>query len=220
MDLRLLFFAKARQDAGTDSLSLSLDAGATLADLRELLVNRFGGAFSAYGFAVNEAWQRDDAPLHDGDEIAVLPPISGGAALITDEPLDPQTVTKAVSHAGAGAVVLFLGTVRDQFEGVLTEAVEYQGYRSMAERELRAILKDAEATGDGVRAAATHRLGRLAVGELSVVIAASAPHRDEAFHACRFVIEGIKARLPVWKKEFSPGGAERWHEGCDPSNGP
>lgn len=212
MDVHLLFFAKAREDAGTDSLSLSVDDGATLADLRGTLVNQFGSAFSAYGFAVNEDWEADDVPLHDGDEVAVLPPISGGAELITDEPLDPQTVTRAVSHAGSGAVVLFLGTVRDSFEGAPTEIVEYQGYRSMAEKELRSILNEAEATGDGVRVAATHRLGRLAVGDLSVIIAASAPHRGEAFRACRFVIEGIKARLPVWKKEFGPKGAGRWHE--------
>lgn len=213
MDIQVLFFAQARDEAGAGGTRVALPDDATLRDLRNALVEAYGLSFQRYGFALNEEWADDGRSLRDGDEVAVLPPISGGdLPLISDAPLVPQDAIDAVSHPGAGAVVCFVGTVRDQFEGAPTRAVLYEGYRSMAERELEAILRRAEGRQEGVRAMAVHRLGCLDVGEISVVIAASAPHRDQAFSACRAIIEDIKTSLPVWKKEIGPEGKTRWHD--------
>ena len=112
-----------------------------------------------------------------------------------------------VSHGGAGAVCVFLGVVRDVNEGRAVERLEYQAYASMARAELERIAVEVEAGAPGVRVAALHRTGSLVVGEVAVVCAASAPHRAEAFEATRRLIEGIKARVPIWKREHGPGGA-------------
>ena len=112
-----------------------------------------------------------------------------------------------VSHGGAGAVCVFLGVVRDVNEGREVERLEYQAYASMARAELERIAVEVEAGAPGVRVAALHRTGSLVVGEVAVVCAASAPHRAEAFEATRRLIEEIKARVPIWKREHGPGGA-------------
>lgn len=112
-----------------------------------------------------------------------------------------------VTHGGAGAVCVFLGTVRDHSEGHPVERLEYQAYASMARAELERIAREVESMAAGVRVAALHRLGSLGVGEVAVVCSASAPHRAEAFEAARALIEGIKARVPIWKREHGPDGS-------------
>lgn len=125
---------------------------------------------------------------------------------IRDAALSLDEVVLAVSHAGAGAVATFLGVVRDENEGRRVTLLEYEAYGTMAEAELGRILDELARELPGVRAEATHRVGALRVGDAAVVCAASAPHRDEAFRACRLLIDRIKGRLPIWKREHGPDG--------------
>jgi molybdopterin synthase catalytic subunit len=131
------------------------------------------------------------------------------AALIAlrDVPPSVDEAIASVSHAGAGAVAVFVGVVRDRNEGRPVVLLEYEAYPTMAEAEMRRIAEELGAEIPGVRVAAVHRRGRLAVGDVAVVCAASAPHRGEAFRACRAFIDRIKARVPIWKREHGPDGA-------------
>ncbi len=129
--------------------------------------------------------------------------------LITEQRLDLTALLEAVSHPGAGGIALFVGIVRDNNDGRQVHCLEYEAYDSAAEASLRKIGGEAEARWPGVRVAAGHRTGRLGIGEPSVIVAASAPHRAEAFEACRYVIDTLKAETPIWKKEVFEGG-EVW----------
>lgn len=135
-------------------------------------------------------------------------PVGGHAprARVRSSRLSVDEVVNEVSHAGAGGIVTFLGVVREVNEGRSVTLLEYEAYATMAETELAAILAEIAAEIPDVRVSATHRLGSLVVGDLAVVCAASAPHRTEAFHACRDLIDRIKARLPIWKREHGPDG--------------
>jgi molybdopterin synthase catalytic subunit len=126
---------------------------------------------------------------------------------LRSQPVSLDEAVAHVSHGGAGAVCVFLGVVRDVNEGRRVERLEYQAYDSMARAELERIAREVEAAASGVRVAALHRTGSLVVGEVAVVCAACAPHRAEAFEATRRLIEGIKARVPIWKREHGPDGA-------------
>jgi molybdopterin synthase catalytic subunit len=126
---------------------------------------------------------------------------------LRSEPLSVAEAMEHVSHAAAGGIDVFLGVVRDHSEGRPVTRLEYSAYASMAKREMERILAEIEAEVAGVRVAAIHRLGALAVGDAAIVCAASAPHRDEAFRACRLVIDRIKARVPIWKREHGPDGS-------------
>lgn len=138
---------------------------------------------------------------------------------ITDEPIEPTSVLERVGDRSDGAVLLFLGVVRDHADGRPVRGMRYEAYREMAERELAAIAGEAAARLGSDRIAVVHRVGELAIGDTSVAIAVSSPHRAEAYEASRFVIETIKERLPVWKHEHYTDGASRWVEGVDPREG-
>ena len=125
---------------------------------------------------------------------------------IREAPLSIDELVREVSHPGAGAVATFTGVVRDTNDGRTVTLLEYEAYGSMAEAELQRILDELAAELEGVRVAATHRVGALGVGDVAVVCVASAPHRGEAFHACRALIDRIKSRLPIWKREHGPDG--------------
>lgn len=211
MRCRVLLFAQAAELAGQTELAVDLGEDARLAQVRELLCERYGTAFTRFGLAVNQTWASDHTPLTDGDEVAVLPPVSGGAPLLTEEPLDVGALIQEVSRPGAGAIALFVGVVRDQFQGTPSAAVRYHAYGAMAEKVLADILMSKGRAAPELRLAARHRTGQLAVGEASLVVAVSSPHRQEAFAACREVVEEIKLRLPVWKQELRADGAV-WHE--------
>ncbi len=133
--------------------------------------------------------------------------------IVTERPLRPEELLALVSAPGHGAQDLFVGAVRDLHEGKRVEAVSYDAFIPLAEKTLAGIAAEAEERF-GAKVAAAHRVGRLEVGEASVVIAAGAPHRAEAFEACRYVIEQIKVRLPVWKQEHYADGSKSWLEGC------
>jgi molybdopterin synthase catalytic subunit len=131
---------------------------------------------------------------------------SGTVGRVRTEPIDLGECVSAVSWSGAGAVATFLGVVRDHNDGLAVSLLEYEAYGSMAELELGRIEREISASLEGVRVHAVHRVGVLRVGDVAVACAASAPHRDEAFRACRLLIDEIKARLPIWKREHGPDG--------------
>lgn len=139
--------------------------------------------------------------------------MTGDAGLVGPAPVDLAALLAGVAHDGAGAVATFLGLVRDRNAGTAVAGIDYEAYGPMAERELRAILAEAAGRWPDVRAAARHRTGYLAVGEASVAVAASSPHRAAAFDACRYVVEQLKARVPIWKREHYADGRRAWVDG-------
>jgi molybdopterin synthase catalytic subunit len=135
--------------------------------------------------------------------------------LVTEKPLDEGLARSHVAKAGNGAIVVFLGTVRDRDDGRVVSSIEYHGYREMAERELGAIARDVARAHGVEHVAVMHRLGALDVGEASLVVAVGAPHRDPAFRCAQGIIDALKARVPIWKKQIGPDGAV-WQEGTAP----
>lgn len=216
-------FARLREQAGTGSEELDV-GDATVADVYRALRGRHPDLepdLELIRPARNEEMVGWDARVHEGDVVAFIPPVSGGSGdepgrlvEITSAPLDARRVEAAVAHAGAGAICSFTGVVRDNARGEDVSHLEYEAYGSMAEREMRAIAAEIGVRWPGARVAMSHRTGRLEIGEPSVVVAASAPHRAEAFEACRYGIDSLKERVPIWKKEFARSGAS-WIEGAD-----
>ena len=148
-------------------------------------------------------------PLSDGDEVALLPPVSGGSerVWIDSAPLSLDALLREVMSPAMGGVVTFTGVVRNRARGESIDHLEYEAYAPMAEKELRKIADAVHERWPHVRIAMAHRVGRLEVGDAAVMIAAAAPHRAEAFEACRFAIDRLKASVPIWKKEFATTGA-------------
>jgi len=132
---------------------------------------------------------------------------------LTEEPIEPAELLLAVRRDGDGGLALFVGVVRDHSDGKTVTRLEYSAYNPMAEKELDRIAVEITRAYSGARVAFRHRIGNLAIGDVAVAVAAAAPHRDEAFAACRAGIEAIKARVPIWKKEFGPDGGS-WVEPC------
>jgi molybdopterin synthase catalytic subunit len=202
MKIRLLAFASAADALGSGELDLELPDGSRISDLCARL-------------------DRDHpqlAPLWARLAVAVLPPVSGGVgeetlrASLTDGPIDPEQAVAAVSGRGRGAVVTFLGTVRDQHGGRPVEKLIYSAYRPMALEGLERIVADLEAAHPDLRAAIVHRLGEVPVGEASVVIAIGSPHRAAAYEASRTALERLKAEIPIWKREHYADGEAAWRE--------
>lgn len=222
MQIRVVYFALLRERLGKSEEPLEVAAGATVRDAMAQLVTRHEvllGLGKSLLVAVNQALVPVDFPLHEGDELALLPPVSGGSAdslpscRLSSEPLVVQELIDAVSGATQGGLVLFCGLVRDHNQGKKIVRLDYEAYDAMAVRAMTEIAEsimaeDAKAERPGVRLAMAHRVGSLRIGELAVIIAASAPHRAEAFAACRAAIERLKKEVPIWKKEFSEDGSE------------
>jgi molybdopterin synthase catalytic subunit/sulfur carrier protein ThiS len=159
-------------------------------------------------YAVNREYVEGGRELADGDEVALIPPVSGGSFRLVDEPLDVAAVLREVEDPEAGAIASFVGTVRRRSRGRDVVHLEYEAYEEMAEPML-ARLGDELTDRHGLCAFAVHhRLGRVEIGEASVVIAVSAPHRSAALDACREAIEALKTTIPLWKKEIYAGGEE------------
>ncbi|HBZ71333.1 MAG TPA: molybdenum cofactor biosynthesis protein MoaE [Deltaproteobacteria bacterium] len=212
MRVRLRLFGAVREAVGSKELELSLAPGVRVADLRALLLRQFPGLGPLdprVRISVNQEFAEGDALLAEGDEVALLPPVAGGAGActISSSSLDVEAVVKRVTGPGVGGVVTFIGTVRDHARGRSIRHLEYEAYPEMAEREMERIADEAAARFPGARVAITHRTGHLEVGEIAVVVAAAAPHRAEAFSACRFAIDTLKERVPIWKKEIASDGA-------------
>jgi molybdopterin synthase catalytic subunit len=215
--VRVRLFARLRELAGTDTAQLDLDTGSTLGDAYSALRAahpELPADPRVLRAAVNREFAPWDAALHEGDELAVIPPVSGGAETaalieITAEPLDARRIEAAVAYPGAGGICSFTGVVRDNARGRAVTHLEYEAYAEMAEAEMARIATEITRRWPGARVAIAHRTGRLEIGEASVVVSVACPHRAEAFEACRFGIDELKTSVPIWKKEFAADG-EVW----------
>ena len=221
MRVKIRLFAGLRDVAGSELEERFDGDSVTVAELqRRLRQSRpeLGPYLSGLAIAVNEEYIVDDQQsLHDCDEVALIPPISGGADaiphfLVTPRELDPRPLRELVRTGHSGAVVMFEGVVRDRHEGHDVLRVEYQAYERMAERQLEAVASAVLRELPVHDIAVHHRVGMLAVGETSLLVAVSAEHRAEAFAAALRVVDRVKESVPVWKKEFTPDGAV-WQEG-------
>jgi molybdopterin synthase catalytic subunit len=211
MIVRVRLFAQLRERAGRREIELELPDGARVADALAAVGDLADGL--PLVMAVNREYARADHPLSPSDELALVPPVSGGAgagtwARITEEPLSLDALLARVRDPRAGAVVTFSGTTRD------VAHLDYEAYAEMAEAELERIVRAVAAEHGLCAGAAEHRTGRVPLAEASVIVAASAPHRAEAFAGARAMIDTIKAQLPVWKREEG-----EWVEGSTPSAG-
>lgn len=215
MKVTVLYFAAARERAGTPREEVELPG--TTARVAELLeaVGRNHPAlrplFPHLRVAVNQEFAAADAPIPPGAEVALIPPVAGGSGLfrVVDRPLSLDEVIRAVSSEERGGLVTFTGLVRDQTRGRRVLRLEYEAYAPMAERKLEEIGGEVAERWPGAKLAIVHRTGTLAPGEAAVVIAASAPHRKEAFRACEYAIDRLKEDVPIWKKELYEDG-EVW----------
>ena len=208
MQIRVRLFAALRERAGTDEVELELPEGATVSDA----LARLGHVTDGVGavMAVNREYADPASRLQDGDEVALIPPVSGGAVAalhvrVTDQPLALEPLIDHVRDPRAGAVVTFVGVTRE------VAALEYEAYVDMAEKEITEIVRRAIDRHGLCSVAAEHRVGAVPLSEPSVAVAVSAPHRDAAFAGAREIIDEIKARAPIWKKEEG-----EWVQGATP----
>jgi molybdopterin synthase catalytic subunit/molybdopterin converting factor small subunit len=206
VQISVRLFAGLREQAGSGRRTVDLPEGSSVADVWPVL--GLGDEPPSLLYAVNRVYADRDRELADGDEVALIPPVSGGAFRLTEGPVNLTSVVVAVIDEQAGAIATFLGTVRAQSRGREVIALEYEAYAEMAEDVMAEISEELRASYDLCKVAITHRLGRVEVGETSVAIAVSAPHRQDALAACADAIEALKARVPLWKKELYEGGEE------------
>jgi molybdopterin synthase catalytic subunit/molybdopterin converting factor small subunit len=199
-------FAGLRERAGTGERKLELAVGACVADVWAPL--GLGDEPPGLLYAVNKAYAEPGRHLAEGDEVALIPPVSGGAFRLTDDPIDLGAVLAEVADERAGAVATFLGTTRVRSRGRAVVHLEYEAYEGMAEQVMEEIATGLLARYDLCQVAMTHRVGRVGIGETSVAIAVSAPHRADALAACRDAIDTLKLEVPLWKKEVYEGGEE------------
>ena len=220
MRITVRHFAIVREKLGISGEELDLPGGALLSDALAALSERHGDRLAPLlphlRYAVGTDFAAQDHALQDGDELALIPPVAGGApeapprCLVTHQPLDEQAVIAlADSRDGQmGGVCTFTGVVRHHSKGKDVVRLEYEAHEQMATAVLQRIAAECEERWPGTVVAIHHRVGVLAPGDLAVVIAAAAPHRAEAFAACRHTIERLKEDAPIWKKEVAPDGSE------------
>jgi MoaE-MoaD fusion protein len=199
-------FAALREQAGSRERVVELDEGA----LVEAVWPALGLGDEPVGlvYAVNRAYVSRGTALVDGDEVAVIPPVSGGAFLLSNEPLSLEQVAREVASEDAGAIATFVGTTRVRSRGRDVIRLEYEAYEGMAEAEMERIARALRERHEVIDVAIHHRVGPVEIGETSVVIAVSAAHRAAAFEACREAIDTLKQSVPLWKKELYVGGEE------------
>ncbi|HEU4450767.1 MAG TPA: molybdenum cofactor biosynthesis protein MoaE [Gaiellaceae bacterium] len=206
MHVTVKLFAGLRERAGAGERRLDLPAGARVADVWAPL--GLGEEPAGLLYAVNKEYAGGERSLAEGDEVALIPPVSGGAFRLTEEPIDVAAVVAEVADERAGAVATFLGTTRVHSRGHTVLHLEYEAYAGMAEKVMEEIAAGLLARYELCRLAMTHRVGRVGIGETSVAIAVSAPHREHALAACKEAIDTLKAEVPLWKKEVYEGGEE------------
>ena len=206
MRITVKLFAGLRERAGESERDVELDSGGRGADVWQLL--GLGEEPEGLLYAVNKAYAPPDRRLSEGDEVALIPPVSGGEFRLTAEPIDVGAVIAAVADERAGAVATFLGTTRLQSRGRTVLHLEYDAYEGMAEKVMEEIANALKERYELCRIAITHRVGRVGIGETSVAIAVSAPHREHALAACKEAIDTLKVDVPLWKKEVYEGGEE------------
>jgi molybdopterin synthase catalytic subunit len=229
MRVRVRLFAILRERAGLDELEVELPDGATTEDALAALGERDGLSElierMPLAVAVNRDYATRERPLADGDELALIPPVSGGSgpsptgddpihAAVVEGPISADALSRSVVRPTAGAIVTFQGTTRD------VDRLDYEAYREMAEKRIASILAEALGRHGLEAAAAEHRIGAVPLGETSVVVAVSAAHREEAFAGAREAIDRIKAEAPIWKREVTTaadGERGEWVEGTLPA---
>jgi molybdopterin synthase catalytic subunit/molybdopterin converting factor small subunit len=199
-------FAGLRERAGTGERRLELPEGVRVADVWAAL--GLGAEPAGLLYAVNREYAPVQRELADGDEVALIPPVSGGAFRLTEEPIDANAVIREVSDERAGGIATFIGTARIESRGRTVHHLDYEAYGGMAEKVMEELAGELKRRYDLCEVAITHRVGRVGIGELSVVIAVSAPHRADALAACKEAIDTLKESVPLWKKEVYEGGEE------------
>jgi len=227
--VKVLFFGAARDVAGTEEISFELPDSSTVATSREAILGKYP-ALANFGksllFAVNQEYAEANRRIHEGDELAIFPPVSGGSEVVqtsvcdpaldffelTTEPVDVGAVARRVILPQCGATVTLDGYAREWTRGRRTLYLVYEAYAPMAISELKRLGAQARVKFDIAHIGIVHRTGRLEIGETSVVISVSAPHRRAAFEACEWAIRELKRTVPIWKKEVFEDG-EVWVEG-------
>ena len=221
VSIRVLFFGAARDVVDANPLDLSLEAPATVGSAFQSLIEKFS-PLERFGrsllFAVNQEYATPDTLLKENDELAVFPPVSGGSHdffELTTEPIDVGMVARRVVLPECGATVTLDGYAREWTKGKRTLYLVYEAYDAMAVTEMQRLGTEAHEKFDIAHLGIVHRTGRLEIGETSVVIAASAPHRQAAFQACEWAIKELKRTVPIWKKEVFESGEEEWVGAAD-----
>ncbi len=218
MNVQVLFFGVLKDLAGRASDSLRLGEGATISDLLghyEANIPRLKHYLPALATSVNREYAPRTTELHDGDEVALLPPVSGGSVpyvgtrhvALVREAIDTQEIIRAIKRPEDGAVAVFEGIVRNQSRGRRTLYLEYEAYAPMAAAQLNELVRQGLDNFKIRDAWIIHRLGRLEIGETSVLVVVASAHRAAAFDACRWLIDTLKRTVPIWKKEFFEDGA-------------
>src|ERR1051325_1862770 len=217
--ITLLLFGQARELVGAASLEIEVARPATVASAFAALIAdhpKLAALERSLLFAVNEDYARREQPLSDGDQLAVLPPVSGGAGddicEITRAPIDIADLRARLLAGESGAVVIFDGVARNNTKGRRTRFLEYEGYEAMALKTMAQIISEAHEKWPINRVGIIHRLGRIEISESSVVILVTSAHRRVAFEACHYAIDRLKKIVPIWKKEYFEDG-EVWVEG-------
>jgi molybdopterin synthase catalytic subunit len=222
--VRVRLFARLREQAGKETATLELPTGSTVADVYEALRREHPALEAdrkAVRAALNQEFKDWSAEVADGDEVAFIPPVSGGSHGVgilfelTPDPLDARRMEAAVSHKGAGAICTFTGVVRDNSRGRSVTHLDYEAYAEMAIVQMRRIGDEIAERWPEARVAMAHRTGQLDIGEASVVVSVSCPHRAEAIAACKWGIDRLKESVPIWKKEHAADGTF-WIEGDEP----
>ena len=206
MHVRVRLFAALRERAGSGSVDVELPEGALLGDVWPAL--GLGEEPSGLLYAVNREYAVPDTRLSAGDEVAVIPPVSGGDFRLSEKPLSVEDAVAAVRGDEAGAIATFVGTTRRRSRDREVLHLEYEAYEGMAEKVMAELADELMRRHDLCAVAIHHRVGRVDIGETSVVIAVSAPHRAAALAACREAIDELKVTVPLWKKELYVGGEE------------
>jgi molybdopterin synthase catalytic subunit len=204
--VRVRLFAALRERAGTGSLEVDLPEDAVVGDVWAAL--DLGAEPGGLLYAVNRGYTDKMAALEPGDEVALIPPVSGGGFRLSETPLSLEDVVAEVKTEDAGAIATFVGTTRRRSRGRDVLHLEYEAYQGMAEQVMAELASALKAKHELCEVAIHHRIGRVDIGETSVVIAVSAPHRAAALTACHEAIDELKVTVPLWKKEVYEGGEE------------
>jgi molybdopterin synthase catalytic subunit len=224
MRIHVLYFAFFRERVGLDEEWLDVPEGADINQALDLLCDKYeaiAGMRGKFRSALNQEMVVESTGLHEGDELALIPPVAGGVddsegenkaavrhAKIFSTPLNLERTLAAVSTSGMGGIVTFIGQVRDHNEGHAVLRLEYEAYKDMAVKVMTRLCEEIELEIPGAYLAVEHRVGVLEIGDAAVMIAAAAPHRAQAFEACRALIDRLKESVPIWKKEVAPDGQE------------
>jgi molybdopterin synthase catalytic subunit/molybdopterin converting factor small subunit len=222
MEVCIRLFASYRDQVGTNRLAFTLASGSNVSTLVTLLVERVESLprdFRPYLIAVGEEFASMDYILHEGDEVAFYPPVSGGVDVrIVNTPIDPRELADSIRSPGNGAIVTMEGTTRNYTNGDAVLFLEYEADQRMAEKVMAHVLEEASNLFGVTALAARHRIGRLEIGDVSLVVAAASPHRREAFLATQYVVDRIKRIVPIWKKEAFANGSIWIGSACEPNH--